>query len=144
MGTGHHAATAEAHRTELEMQHWVAAVTSGLRRRARGERCLEVRKDDLCSVPLPHFEKIFTFPEIPFLPKTRDWLAKIVHRTRGPASGAMLQERRSRRPWPSARSSSGASDLLERTRCAAATHRFRPPARMPKSVPPPHIKKPAP
>ena len=74
--------TVEAHRTELEMQHWVTAVTFGLRGRAYGERYLEVRYEDLCADPIAQCADIFAFLDLPFLPETEAWLAKSVHRAR--------------------------------------------------------------
>ena len=74
--------TVAAYRNELEMQHWVTAVTFGLRGRAYGGRYLEVRYEDLCADPIPQFERIFHFLDVPFLPETGAWLAKCVYRTR--------------------------------------------------------------
>ena len=74
--------TVAAHRNELEMQHWVTAVTFGLRGRAYGDRYLEVRYEDVCAGPIPQFERIFRFLDVPFLPGTRAWLTKCVYGTR--------------------------------------------------------------
>ena len=71
--------TVSAHRNELEMQHWVTAVTFGLQGRAYGDRYLEVRYEDVCADPLGQFERIFAFLDMPFLPATRAWLEKSVH-----------------------------------------------------------------
>ena len=74
--------TVTAYRNELEMQHWVTAVTFGLRGRAYGDRYLEVRYEDICTDPIPQFERIFHFLDVPFLPGTRAWLTKCVYGTR--------------------------------------------------------------
>ena len=74
--------TVAAWRNELEMKHWVTAVTFGLRGRAYGERYREVRYEDICADPVTQFESIFDFLGVPFLPETRAWLKESVHRTR--------------------------------------------------------------
>ena len=74
--------TVAAYRNELEMQHWVTAVTFGLRGRAYGDRYREVRYEDICANPIPQFERIFDFLDVPFLHGTRVWLTKCVHSTR--------------------------------------------------------------
>ena len=71
-----------AYRNELEMQHWVTAVTFGLRGRAYGDRYLEVRYEDVCADPIMQFERIFHFLDLPFRSGTRTWLTKCVYRTR--------------------------------------------------------------
>ena len=74
--------TVAAFRNELEMMHWVTAVSFGLRGRDYGERYREVRYEDICANPIPQFERIFNFLGVPFLPRTRSWLKESVHRTR--------------------------------------------------------------
>ena len=74
--------TVAAYRNELEMQHWVTAVSFGLRGRAYGNRYLEVRYEDICSDPIPQFERLFDFLEVPFLPGTKSWLERCVYSTR--------------------------------------------------------------
>ena len=74
--------TVTTHRNELEMQHWVTAVTFGLRGRAYGDRYLEVRYEDICADPILQFERIFHFLDVPFLPGTRIWLTKCVYGNR--------------------------------------------------------------
>lgn len=68
----------EAHRNEIEMQHWVTAVEFGLRCRAYGDRYLEVRYEDICRSPAAEFERIFDFLKVPFRADTRNWLGRSV------------------------------------------------------------------
>ncbi|MDM8559220.1 sulfotransferase [Candidatus Parabeggiatoa sp. HSG14] len=70
------------YRNELEMQHWVTAVRYGLKGRAYNGRYLEVRYEDICQNPLPIFEHIFDFIEMPFLKTTKDWLTQIVYKAK--------------------------------------------------------------
>ena len=74
--------TVAKYRNELEMQHWVTAVTFGLRGRAYGDRYLEVRYEDICAEPIPQCARIFEFLDVPFLSESRAWLTNSVHRTR--------------------------------------------------------------
>lgn len=72
------AETVAAHRNEIEMQHWVTSVEFGLRCRAYGDRYLEVRYEDICRSPVPEFERIFAFLQLPFRADARDWLGQSV------------------------------------------------------------------
>lgn len=74
--------TIARYRNELEMRHWVTAVTYGLRGRAYPDRYLEIKYEDLCQHPRPQFAKIFDFIQVPFLTTTQDWLTQTVHPTR--------------------------------------------------------------
>ena len=74
--------TVTAHRNELEMQHWVSAVSFGLQGRAYGDRYLEVRYEDICATPVAQFERIFAFLDLPLLPDTRTWMENSVHCSR--------------------------------------------------------------
>ena len=74
--------TVARYRNELEMRHWVTAVSFGLRGRAYGSRYLEVRYEDICADPIAQFERIFEFLDVPFLAQTRAWLTQSVHATR--------------------------------------------------------------
>jgi len=75
-------ATVATYRNELEMLHWVTAVSYGLKGRIYGERYLEVKYEDICREPIPIFEQIFDFIEVPFLKCTKTWLIGAVHHTR--------------------------------------------------------------
>jgi hypothetical protein len=72
-------ATVATYRNELEMLHWVTAVSYGLKGRIYGERYLEVKYEDICREPIPIFEQIFDFIEVPFLATTKDWLAQATY-----------------------------------------------------------------
>jgi len=68
----------EKHRNELEMMHWVTSVEYGMKGREYADRYLEVKYEDICTDPIPVFEKIFDFLGISFLDETREWLKKSV------------------------------------------------------------------
>lgn len=61
-------------RNEIEMHHWVTAVRFGMRGRKHGGRYLEVFYEDLCNRPVDTMARVFAFLEVPFLPRTREYL----------------------------------------------------------------------
>jgi hypothetical protein len=74
--------TVATYRNELEMLHWVTAVSYGLQGRDYPARYLEVKYEAICQNPLAVFEKIFDFIEVPFLNSTKDWLTQTVYPTK--------------------------------------------------------------
>lgn len=75
-------ATIEKYRNELEILHWVTAVTYGLQGRQYPERYLEVKYETLCQEPMNVCAQIFDFLEQPFLNETKEWLQHAVHPVR--------------------------------------------------------------
>jgi len=74
--------TVATYRNELEMLHWVTAVSYGLKGRAYPERYLEVKYEDICQNPIAIFENIFDFIEVPYLSATKNWLTQAVYPTK--------------------------------------------------------------
>jgi len=74
--------TIATYRNELEMLHWVTAVSYGLKGRAYHERYLEVQYEAICQNPSAVFNKIFDFIEVPFLNTTQDWLEQALYKTK--------------------------------------------------------------
>jgi hypothetical protein len=62
------------YRNEIEMHHWVTAVSFGMKARAYGDRYLEVRYEDLCSHPEETMKRVFEFLDVPFLAESREWV----------------------------------------------------------------------
>lgn len=61
------------YRNEIEMHHWVTAVTFGLKAAKYGDRYLQVRYEDLCEYPEKTLSQVFDFLDLPLLPESRDW-----------------------------------------------------------------------
>lgn len=62
------------YRNEIEMHHWVTAVSFGMRARRYGDRYLEVRYEDLCVYPEKTMSRVFEFLDLPFLDESREWI----------------------------------------------------------------------
>jgi hypothetical protein len=68
--------TVAEYRNEIEMHHWVTAVTVGMRGRKYPDRYLEVRYEDLCSDPGEVIRRVFEFLGLPLMDETRSWLVQ--------------------------------------------------------------------
>lgn len=67
-------ATVERYRNEIEMMHWVTVVTFALQGRARPDRYLEVRYEDLCQRPVETLGQIFNFLGVPYRESAQAWI----------------------------------------------------------------------
>ena len=67
-------AVVEEYRNEIEMHHWVTAVSFGRRARQYGERYLEIRYEDLCREPIRTLSTVFEFLDLPFNEQAREWV----------------------------------------------------------------------
>ena len=67
--------TVEEYRNEIEMHHWVTAVSFGMRGRKYGsDRYLEIRYEDLCQNPEETTRTVFEFLDVPFRDEAREWV----------------------------------------------------------------------
>ena len=66
--------TVAEYRNEIEMEHWVTALTVGMRARRFTDRYLEVRYEDLCHFPEETMRTVFEFLDVPFREEARDWV----------------------------------------------------------------------
>ncbi len=62
------------YRNEIEMHHWVTAVSFGMKARRYGDRYLEVRYEDLCAHPENTLSRVFEFLDVPFIDESREWI----------------------------------------------------------------------
>lgn len=67
-------AVIEEYRNEIEMHHWVTAVSFGLKAAKYPDRYLEVRYEDLCARPEETMATVFDFLDVPFLEEARSWV----------------------------------------------------------------------
>jgi len=64
----------EVYRNDIEMHHWVTAVSFGMRAQQYAGRYLEVRYEDLCRCPVETMSAVFDFLDVPFLEQAKDWI----------------------------------------------------------------------
>jgi hypothetical protein len=64
----------EEYRNEIEMHHWVTAVSFGLKAAKYADRYLDVRYEDLCSRPEETMTRVFEFLDVPFSEEARTWV----------------------------------------------------------------------
>lgn len=74
--------TIATYRNELEILHWVTAVSYGLQGRQYPDRYLEIKYETLCQEPIATCALLFDFLQQPFLAETKSWLTQAVHGVR--------------------------------------------------------------